>query len=36
MVYDAVRDLDEVERLIPHVRIKQKEEPPTKPTDQAK
>lgn len=27
VVYDAVRGLDEVERLIPHVRIKQKEEP---------
>ena len=26
-VYDAVRGLDEVERLIPHVRIKTKEEP---------
>ncbi|MBM4124353.1 MAG: BON domain-containing protein [Nitrospira sp.] len=40
-VYDAVRGLDEVERLIPYVRIKQKEEPeasrsappsPAKPT----
>ncbi len=35
VVYDAVRGLDEVERLIPHVRIKQKEEPSTKPKDSA-
>lgn len=32
VVYDAVRGLDEVERLIPHVRIKPTEEPPASPS----